>query len=339
MVFFRGIISFFLLLTCSLAVSGSDRPALVVLLAIDQLRADRLDPMLPGGLGRMASKGMRYTQATLDHGVTNTCPGHVAFATGVNPGKAGIPGNDYLDLLTHEERYCVDDEDDRYRVFGTAENRSPRSIRVPTLSDWLKAGAPASKVFSISAKDRAAVTLGGRQADAAFWFSRDAGRFTTSAYYMSAIPAYLEAFNGDRFFEDGAGGQLPEVWEHPPGTVRADDYPGEKNNDGRASGHALNQGSTRERSERLYYSAFMDEVTMALVHEVFERENLGRRGETDLLAISLSSVDTVGHRYGPFSGESEDTLHRLDTLLTRFLDLLDEHSSPPAVHPGDRENG
>lgn len=320
---FEKICSVFVLLACSCLVSADSSPRLVILLAVDQLRADRLDPKLPGGLGRLAREGLRFTNAMLDHGVTNTCPGHVAFATGVNPGRAGIPGNDYIDPETFEERYCVEDQDDRFAVFGVKENRSPRSISVTALGDWLKAGSPGSRVIAISAKDRAAITLGGQDADAAYWFNRDAGRFTSSRYYMNRLPDWLMQFNGNNFFTDGAAGDLPVTWAHGPGSVRPDDFPGEKTNDGRVSGHALNQGTARERAERLYYSAYMDELTMKLVSRVIKEESLGLRGVTDLLALSMSSVDTVGHRYGPYSAESEDTLQRLDQLLGELLDRLD----------------
>ncbi len=167
-----------LLLAQSPKAFGS--PKLVVLVSVDQLGPGRLSADMPGGLGRLMREGRVYTNAKLDHGLTNTCPGHVAMSTGVNPGKAGIPGNSYIDHITGQQRYCVDDEDDAHRVFGGQFNRSPKSMTATTLGDWLKASSPVSRVFSVSEKDRSAITMAGKNPDGVYWYEKSVAKFTSS---------------------------------------------------------------------------------------------------------------------------------------------------------------
>ena len=213
-----------LLLAQSPKAFGS--PKLVVLVSVDQLSPGRLSADMPGGLGRLMREGRVYTNAKLDHGLTNTCPGHVAMSTGVNPGKAGIPGNSYIDHITGQQRYCVDDEDDAHRVFGAQFNRSPKSMTATTLGDWLKASSPVSRVFSVSGKDRSAITMAGKNPDGVYWYEKSVAKFTSSGYY-GPLPDYVQVFNGDEFFVDGYAARFPKTWEHKPGSHRADDYAGE----------------------------------------------------------------------------------------------------------------
>jgi predicted AlkP superfamily pyrophosphatase or phosphodiesterase len=310
-----------LLLAQSPKAFGS--PKLVVLVSVDQLGPGRLSADMPGGLGRLMREGRVYTNAKLDHGLTNTCPGHVAMSTGVNPGKAGIPGNSYIDHITGQQRYCVDDEDDAHRVFGGQFNRSPKSMTATTLGDWLKASSPVSRVFSVSGKDRSAITMAGKNPDGVYWYEKSVAKFTSSGYY-GPLPDYVQVFNGDEFFVDGYAARFPKTWEHKPGSHRADDYAGESKKDLRHSGHPVNVGELEERAARFYASPFLDLATTELVKRVVDEERLGRKGVTDLLAISYSSLDVVGHRYGPYSGESEDTLAQIDTTIGELLTFLDE---------------
>lgn len=300
------------------------QPALIVLLAVDQLRADRINATMPGGLGRLMREGYVFSEATLDHGLTSTCPGHIVMSTGVNPGRAGIPGNGYIDHETMANRYCVDDNNPSFQVFGTSELRSPNAITATSLGDWLKDSSPDSKVFAVSGKDRAAITLGGKEAGGVYWYNSLAQKFTSSGFYSSELPNYVQAFNGEDFFVDGFAGSFPEFWTHSPGSIRIDDYPGESEINSRKSGHPLNTGESSERADRVYFSPFLDIATAALAKRVIVEESLGRRGVTDMLAVSFSATDLVGHLYGPFSAEAEDALHILDDEIGLFLDMLDE---------------
>ena len=212
------------------AAVGAERPRLVLLVAIDQLRADRLDPMLPGGLGRLQREGRVFADALLAHAFTATCPGHATMLTGRHPGPAGVPGNRFVDRQTGKVVYCVDDPSPDAKTLLGTHGRSPRRLRVTALGDWLKASDPASRVFAVSAKDRAAITLGGRRPDAAYWLDREGALgFTTSAYYLPELPPWVREWTGRDPARDGFLARVPVRWVHPTGDpangARADAYP------------------------------------------------------------------------------------------------------------------
>lgn len=301
-------------------------PRLALLLVVDQLRADRLDPSLPGGLGRLAREGRVFADAVIDHAVTETCPGHVAASTGRHPGPVGVPGNVYIDRSTGRSVYCVDDPAPGSLVIGAEVGRSPRVIEADALGDWLKAARPGARVFSISAKDRAAISLGGQHPDAAYWLeTRGAMGFTTSAWYRPDLPDWVEKFNGS-----GAGGfvsGLPAQWEHPSGTppngARPDEYEREIDRYSGVSPHPLADAERERTLEQLWVTPHLDEVTLDFARALIEHEGLGQDDVPDLLAISLSAVDLVGHYYGPWSQESRDALLRLDQALGDFLRFVE----------------
>lgn len=300
--------------------SEADKPALIVMVAIDQLRRDRLDASMPGGLGKILS-GRNYVEGMLDHGITNTCPGHVVMLTGSNPGPAGVPGNSFIDRETFESRYCVDDPSEEYQVLGGWDNRSPRNINVTALGDWLKQSDSNSRVFSISGKDRAAISLGGQNPDGVYWYHKDTGRFTTSGYYAESLPAYIEAFNGETPETDGYMSELPQTWEHDAGEFRPDDFVGEREDFGTASGHPILAGD--EVYEQIYRSPYLDQMTLELAAQVAEKEKLGAGDSTDLLIVALSATDTIGHSYGPRSAEAADALEKIDLWLGELLSQLE----------------
>ncbi len=320
---FSGALATLLLVASGSAgpASAAELPRLVLLLSIDQLRADRVDEGLPGGLGRIAREGLRYTNAWLDHATTETCPGHASMVTGRHPSGSGIPGNRFLDGEGGRPTYCVEDPREDALVFGAEHGRSPRHLRSTSLGDWMKRARPETRVFSVSGKDRAAIMLGGQSADAAYWLNRsDAVGFTTSRYYVDERPAWVTAFNA------ALTTGLPRTWTHdvasgvPAG--RTDDFPGESPEYGRTSGHPLLHGDPERFAENLYATPYLDQVTLRFARELVTRTRLGRGEGPDLLAISLSATDRVGHLYGPYSHESRDTLVRLDRELDRFLDFL-----------------
>ncbi|MCB1685929.1 MAG: alkaline phosphatase family protein [Pseudomonadales bacterium] len=294
---------------------AAQAPALAVVIAIDQLTNERLTDALSGGLGRLVHNGRRFMNSSLDHGLTNTCPGHASLITGMQPGRAGIPGNTYVDRENWRTRYCVEDDDPAHRVLGGTDGRSPGLLKVDGLGDWLKAADPARRVFSVGGKDRSSIMMGGRAPDGAYWFDADQAVFTTSGYYTREMPAYLKAFNST------LAGRLPARWEHAAGSHRVDDFPGESEENGRVSGHPLAAGE--EAGRQISQSPYLDEITLDLAQALVVSEQLGSGDSLDLLAVSLSATDTVGHLYGPFSAEAEDALRRLDFRLGEFLDFLD----------------
>lgn len=302
---------------------NAQTPRLVVVIVVDQLRADLLDRRYQHGLARLSKQGRVYEKAMLGHAVSTTCPGHAVVLTGNHPYKVGIPSNSFFDEETGETRYCVYDDDPQSKEIGGSEQRSPSSMKVTTLGDWLKASSPESKVFSVSAKDRAAITLGGHHANGAFWFSRETGHFLSSGYYMQELPGYLRKFNGADPVVDGYMKDYPKRWMHGPGSAREDDFPGEDTEFSSTSGHPVLSGSTDEIVSQVFQSPYIDEATLGLALEVVHHEQLGQGKSMDVLAISLSATDTIGHLYGPNSAEAEDNLQRLDRLIGSLLSKLD----------------
>ena len=299
---------------------------LVLLIAVDQLRADRLDARLPGGLGRLAREGRVFTQAALEHADTETCPGHATMLTGHDPGPAGIPGNDFIDRASGRKVYCV--EDAQAPTLGGRLGRSPRLLRVTALGDWMKAAWPASRVFAVSAKDRAAITLGGKHPDAAFWLDlKDLHGFTTSRYYLEALPDWVRRFDGADPPRDGFLARVPERWEHPTGDpangAAPDDFPGESTQHSRTSPHPIRDADLSTFLENLYFTPFLDQATLDFARTLLREQGLGGGPKPDLLAVSLSANDTVGHLYGPESQEARDALLRLDAWLGEFLDAAE----------------
>ena len=290
------------LLAATPAGAEAPRARLVLLLAVDQLRADRLDPALPGGLGRLAREGRVFSEGVLAHGMTETCPGHATMLTGHHPAAVGIPANEFFDPESGREVYCAADPAEGAKEIGGEGGLSPAALRVTAFGDWLKAASPASRVFAVSGKDRGAIMLGGQHPDGAWWYRAGAPpRFTTSRYYATALPAWVEAFNGARPPEDGFLAALPDTWEHGASANAAtpDDFVGEATRYSRTSPHPLRDADLARFGEQLFLTPFLDEVTLDFARQLVLEEDLGRGPALDLLALSLSATDSVGHLYGP----------------------------------------
>lgn len=176
-----------LLIAAFLAAPAAGAPRLVVVVSVDQMRADYLDRFagkFTGGFKTLYEGGAVLTSARHDHVPTETAPGHAAILTGRHPDRHGIVGNEWRDRAAGKEVYCVSDE-----VHG----KGPQNLEAYTVGDALKSKSPKSLVVSLSLKDRAAILLGGHKADAAVWWDKSKGEFVTSSYY--ARPAWLDDFN------------------------------------------------------------------------------------------------------------------------------------------------
>lgn len=316
----------------AVASTEAETPRLVLVIAIDQLRLDRLDAALPGGLGRLAREGRVYTEGTLDHANSATCPGHTSIVAGRHPGPSGVPGNQHLQRGVKRPLYCVDDPAADAAVLGeTGVGRSPRKLRVDTLGDWLKAAQPEARVFGVSLKDRAAITMAGKRADAAYWMHAELpGGFTTSAFYRAELPEWVVAFNGSDPLADGFAASVPAQWEAAsrPEGPRPDDYPAESDRFGRVFPHVIRSDDPEQTLQAFRFSPWSDVATLDFALALIRNEGLGRGADTDLLAIGLSATDLIGHLYGPESHESYDALRRLDAALGGFLDAVEAEVGP-----------
>jgi hypothetical protein len=309
------------------------RPRLGVLIVFDQLsawsfeRAERF--FTDDGFGGI--DGARY-DLWFDYAGTETGPGHATLATGAWPVVHGIATNHWF--AQGKEQYVVDD--DAFPVLApTAENdaalapygRSASRLWVPTLADAMKLDSQGrARIITLSHKDRAALLTGGKSADLAIWFDTKQGRYTTSTAYASKLPPWLLA----------QGESLPRqamatgVWDPLPvprgleAFVPADDRPGEAAQPGfsRTFPHHLKDVDVAQQKNvyRLTPQAIDDLFVLAL--RAVDEEHLGQDDEPDLLVVSVSSTDAVGHSYGGDSLEALDLLRRADVSLRRFLRAL-----------------
>ena len=293
-------------------------PRLVLLVVVDQFRGDYLDrfaPLWTGGVRRLLDDGLVFEDAHHRHAVTHTASGHATLATGRHPRRHGIISNYWFDPLSHDRVYSV--EDPRHGV-------SPANLLAPTLGDWLKQRSPRSRVFAASGKDRAAVTLAGRLADAAFWFKE--GDWVSSGYYSGAQAAWVDDFNGQAL----ADGQFGAAWEPLPvapgqlaaAGVEALDLEPLRSGFPHSSG-GLSVAPEETFRRQLAGMPWVDESLTRFAERLLAEEDLGADGWTDLLALGYSALDSAGHGYGPDSPEVLDVLLRFDLLLGELLELVD----------------
>ncbi|HET9065476.1 MAG TPA: alkaline phosphatase family protein [Gemmatimonadales bacterium] len=282
---------------------------LVVHLAVDQLRADYLtkwESQFTGGFIRLLRGGVFYPAGEQDHAVTQTAPGHASMMSGRWPYRTGIVANDR----------GVPDAD--YPLLGsTGPGASPARFRGTTLYDWMRATWPAARVLSVSRKDRGAILPVGRAQGSVFWFDR--GQFTTSRWYGRTLPDWVTAWNAT----DPVGQLLGHVWT-PLADIHyteQDDRPFERNGKNNAFPYPLPTDHDLAASE-IVNQPVMDSLTLAFAWRGFRAMHLGQEGHPDYLAISLSTTDAIGHRYGPGSLEIHDQVLRLDRQLGWFLDSL-----------------
>ena len=292
--------------------SRPTKPSLVVLFTVDQLRPEYLDlygKQFTGGFARLLKGGAVYTNAYQDHAITETAPGHAATLSGRFPRSTGIVANNagVVDPQSH-------------LIGARGDGASPFRFRGTTLSDWMRYADPRSRALSVSRKDRGAILPLGRAKGEAYWYASN-GTFTTSDYYADTLPTWVQQFNARRLPQSYAGRQwellLPVAAYAEPDTV------------------AVESGGTDfvfphpfPTDPELSAAAFgnypmMDDITLQLaLHGLAARELGANPGRIDLLAISLSTTDAVGHRYGPDSRELHDQVVRLDRYLGVFLDSL-----------------
>jgi predicted AlkP superfamily pyrophosphatase or phosphodiesterase len=287
------------------------RPKLEVLIVIDQMRPDyfdRYDAQLKGGLGRFAREGTFYTNARQDHAVTETAPGHATVLSGRAPASTGIVTN-ALGVLDSATSLLLPQ-----RVPGA----SPRRFQGSALFDWLLVRDSATRVLSVSRKDRGAILPVGRARGPVFWYSK--GAFTTSTWYADVLPDWVVAWNarhGPARLAGKSWGTLLDASAY----AEADSMAYEDNDAEPAFPHQFATDST-VMARQVASLPWMDSLTMDLALEGVRQGRLGGRAGTDLLVLSLSATDAIGHAYGPQSRELHDQILRLDKWLGWFLDSL-----------------
>jgi len=291
----------------------SAKPALVVVVTVDQLTPallDRWRHQLTGGLRRLTTEGAVFTQAYHDHAITETAPGHASILSGRFPYSTGIAAN--AAGVNTNEHPLLDAE---------GAGASPARFVGTTLADWMTTADTETRVLSVSRKDRGAILPVGRGKHAVFWYASSNGAFTTSTWYGAQLPDWVNRFNAaqpvmHRFAGSRWDLLLPDSAYAEPDTVVTESF-------GQSFVFPYDMPSdTLTATNMLISFPFMDELTLDFAWRGVQEMQLGQRGHTDLLAVSLSTTDAVGHRWGPESREMHDQILRLDRSLGQFIDSL-----------------
>ncbi|HQR17889.1 MAG TPA: alkaline phosphatase family protein [Gemmatimonadales bacterium] len=288
-------------------------PRLVVLLVIDQLRPDQLlryRAEWTGGFKRILDGGVVFPDGQQDHAITQTGPGHSTILSGRFPAHTGIVTND------------LGVPDSLATVLGDpkAVGASPRRFLGSALADWMIARDTATRVLSLAMKDRSAILLVGRSREEVYWWS-NLGFFTTSRYYRDSLPDWVTRWNR-RAPATAVAGWVWNLSRPASAYPEADSLPSEKGTDDRQTfPHAL-PADPVGAAAKLPHFPWMDSLTLDLALTGVAARGLGDGPGTDLLSVSLSSVDEIGHDFGPDSREIHDMLLRLDRYLGWFLDSL-----------------
>ncbi len=311
------------------ATPSAPLPRLVLFVSVDQMRADylsRFAPLLKGGLLRLVQQGAVFTEARYRHACTETGPGHSVLLSSRSPRSSGIVANVWYDRSLRRRVNVVDDP--AVRVLGGEGRRaSPSHFDGFTVGDLLKAHSPASRVVGVSFKDRAAILMAGKRADAAYWYEDAAGVFVTSSWYMSEPPRWLEQWNARRLADAYSGHSWQRLLPDAATYVRfagEDDVRGEFDGKHTTFPHLVaGSPGTTEYYQALRRTPFVDEILLDFAQTVLKAHGLGTGPATDLLAVSFSACDVIGHSFGPDSQELMDEVLRLDRTLGRLFDGLD----------------
>ncbi len=274
------------------------QPKLVVAIVVDQFRYDYLTRFrsgYTGGIAQLLTKGAVFANAHYNHFPTVTAVGHSTVLSGATPAISGIIANEWFDRASGTRVSSVSDK--TVQMLGsTGAASSPGRLLVSCLGDEMKIVNAKTKVVGISLKDRAAILPAGRMADAAYWFDNKSGNFVSSTYYFAELPIWVKDYNAGK-----------------PGDKFANtEWRGKKF---AAPGEALNAS--------LAASPWGNELIESFTEAAVQKEQLGKRGVTDLLAISFSSNDYVGHAVGPDDPAVQDMALRTDILFRKLFAFLE----------------
>jgi predicted AlkP superfamily pyrophosphatase or phosphodiesterase len=319
------------------------KPKLLLVIVADQFRYDyliRFRDGYTGGIARLLKDGAVFTDARYPHFPTVTAAGHATVLTGATPSVSGIVGNDWFERepFIEDKVTCpLADPPAKEKAAGNkrleatadestcliggspgSNGSSPRRLLVSTLGDELKMAGRQTKVIGVSFKPRGAILPAGRMADAAYWFS--GGKFVTSDYYMTALPAWAEAFNR----ENKAGKYISADWLPLDGQSSAAPF--------------CSMAGERPAGERkiracgdIDKTPFANEILEEFAENAAENEALGTHNGTDVLTVSFSANDLLGHTVGPYAPEIRDISVRTDLAIGKLLTFLEGRLGPGAV--------
>ncbi len=291
---------------------GAPTADLVVLIVVDQMHPDyftRFHDDMTGGLRRLYDHGTVFLHGLQDHALTQTAPGHATLLSGRTPASTNIISN------------SKGVPDPRSRIIGApgAAGASPWNFRGTTLYDWMLARDSGARALSVSMKDRGAILPVGRARANVYWYGYNTN-FSTSTWYRDALPAWVQRWNARRGIARLSGARWTLLL--PPGRYsEPDTFAFENQGRDTHFPHLLPRDSAA-LARKVIESPWMDSLTLDLALEGTRQVGLGRHGAPDLLVISLSATDEIGHAWGPDSREMHDQMLRLDHFLGWFMDSL-----------------
>ncbi len=316
-------------------------PKLLVLLVVDQMRGDYYQLYggnWTGGLARLYQRGARFEHAAYPYFNTVTCAGHATIGTGTFPSTHGMVLNGWWDRKSSRVVSCTDDPHTALIGYGdgapTGNGNSPMKLLAPTLASELKTQRPAARIVSLSLKARSAMMLAGRMADAVTWFESDNGLWVTSTAYAQQRVPFEEQF----FRANPVAADFRRVWKprmHRKAYLYRDNGHGEKPPGAwfTVFPHRLRGEERMQSPGPDFYSAwaaspYSDAYLARLAQATVEHMGLGKGQSTDMLAVSFSALDMVGHSFGPRSHEVQDVLASLDATIGVLLAYLDNAVGP-----------
>ncbi|HEV1285651.1 MAG TPA: alkaline phosphatase family protein [Bryobacteraceae bacterium] len=270
-------------------------PKLVVAIVIDQFRYDyltRFHSEYTGGFKRFFEHGAVFTNAHFEHVPTVTAVGHSTFLSGATPAMSGIIGNEWWDRASKKRVTSVSDEETKL-LGSTGEGASPNRLLQSTVGDEMKISGRGGKVVGVSIKDRAAILPSGHMADGAYWFDGKTGNFVSSTFYFASLPEWVSQFNASRPADKYAG----QTW----------------------MGKTMAAMPDAKFYAALDATPYGNELILQFAEKAIVAEKLGMGSKTDLLTVSFSANDYVGHALGAESEESHDMALRVDKLVGELI--------------------
>jgi predicted AlkP superfamily pyrophosphatase or phosphodiesterase len=308
-------------------------PKLVVGIVIDQMRWDYLyrytSNYSEGGFKRLQREGFSCDNTLIPYVPTYTAPGHTSIYTGSVPSINGIAGNDWYDASIKKNMYCT--EDSTVQTVGSSSDQgkmSPRNLLVTTIGDELRLKSNfRNKVIGISLKDRGAILPAGHAANAAYWYDDTNGSWISSTYYQAQLPGWVKKINDNKYPEKAMASDwklLLPLEKYTMSTADDRKYEGKIPGEESTTFPHLLSKTGKNKLSAFKYTPYAATFTFNMAKDAIANEQLGKSGYTDMLTVSISSTDYMGHTFGPNSLEAEDTYIRLDRDLADFLNYLDK---------------
>lgn len=293
--------------------SAPRRPKLILAITIDQFRYDyltRFRDQYTGGIHRLLTQGAVYTSAYYEHFPTVTAIGHSTYLTGATPSISGIVGNEWFDRDAGKQVTSV--TDDQVQMLGGqartgsggSSAASPRRLMVSTVGDELKMAGRGSKVVGISVKDRSAILPAGHMADGAYWFDPNTGNFVSSTFYFPQLPGWVQDYNKSRRADKWLGMEWTPIG-------------------GGAAFKTMPKDAAKPYFNLLESTPYGNDLVASFALAAIAGEQLGKRNTTDVLAVSFSSNDYVGHGVGPDDPQVRDISIRTDRVLGELFKAID----------------